>query len=498
MVGWVSTDDHHAAGLVQLLQRADRLRQLHQRQDPLLHARAAGGRDGDERQRRPPPRCSQARANFSPTTLPIEPPMNEKSITASRHGCDSIRAVADDHRVAEARRDLGLGEALRVGLEVEEVERVARAEIDVRPPRSCPRRPAARSARRPDREMVAALRADAEVRLQLLVAIVRTAVGHVLGCFLAVPSSSVGRLCSIETSILSVADICAILDPPSRNRVTGRPRRRAGASAPTSASSRKPVKPEPRQIGSRPDDVAEELLRLGQRRTTRLGHEDRELAGSEHVAVERHVDAVAARRGRGRGRRRSRSPRGTRARAGRGCGRRRGRRPRGSTAPASIAIRSGIPHALPGGRATRACSGRRGHRARRPRAGRRARREAANRTDVRSSSTRRARAGAQAGCGSAPRPDPRASPPRSSQPPGYGQREQGRVGHRLAAVAPGARDADESGRVLAAAAVALVLVVDRDGRERAAVRAAGAQRAHAVAPTCCSAGRRAARPARRA
>ena len=28
---------------------------------------------------------SQARENFSPTTLPIEPPMNEKSITASSH-----------------------------------------------------------------------------------------------------------------------------------------------------------------------------------------------------------------------------------------------------------------------------------------------------------------------------------------------------------------------------------------------------------------------------
>ena len=29
---------------------------------------------------------SQARENFSPTTLPIEPPMNEKSITASSNG----------------------------------------------------------------------------------------------------------------------------------------------------------------------------------------------------------------------------------------------------------------------------------------------------------------------------------------------------------------------------------------------------------------------------
>ena len=39
------------------------------------------------------PRCaapSQARENFSPTTLPIEPPMNAKSITASSHAFPSI------------------------------------------------------------------------------------------------------------------------------------------------------------------------------------------------------------------------------------------------------------------------------------------------------------------------------------------------------------------------------------------------------------------------
>ena len=35
---------------------------------------------------------SQARANFSPTTRPIEPPMNPNSITASWHGSSSIAA----------------------------------------------------------------------------------------------------------------------------------------------------------------------------------------------------------------------------------------------------------------------------------------------------------------------------------------------------------------------------------------------------------------------
>jgi hypothetical protein len=35
---------------------------------------------------------SQARASFSPTTLPIEPPMNEKSMTASSHAWPEIEA----------------------------------------------------------------------------------------------------------------------------------------------------------------------------------------------------------------------------------------------------------------------------------------------------------------------------------------------------------------------------------------------------------------------
>ena len=36
--------------------------------------------------------ASDARENFSPTTLPIEPPMNAKSMTASSHRRPSIAA----------------------------------------------------------------------------------------------------------------------------------------------------------------------------------------------------------------------------------------------------------------------------------------------------------------------------------------------------------------------------------------------------------------------
>ena len=41
--------DERAARVVEVLDRGDRLRQLHQREDPLLHARAARRGDGDER-----------------------------------------------------------------------------------------------------------------------------------------------------------------------------------------------------------------------------------------------------------------------------------------------------------------------------------------------------------------------------------------------------------------------------------------------------------------
>ena len=49
VVGCARTRDQRAAGVVQILDRGDRLRQLHQREDPLLHARAARGGDRDER-----------------------------------------------------------------------------------------------------------------------------------------------------------------------------------------------------------------------------------------------------------------------------------------------------------------------------------------------------------------------------------------------------------------------------------------------------------------
>ena len=144
---------------------------------------------------------SQARANFSPTTLPIEPPMKAKSITASSHGSPSIAAAADHHRVAEPGRDLRLGEPLGVGPQVEEVERVVRAQLggllDERALVGELRDPLAGV----HREVVAALRADAEVRLQLVVAVVRAAARARVRMSLRRPVAAGAFLCSIETSI---------------------------------------------------------------------------------------------------------------------------------------------------------------------------------------------------------------------------------------------------------------------------------------------------------
>src|SRR5437773_2651527 len=52
------------------------------------------------------------------------------------------------------------------------------------------------------------------------------------------------------------------------------------------------------------------------------------------------------------------------------------------------------------------------------------------------------------------------------------------IRHRLAAVAPGLRDAHEPRRELPPAGVALVARAERDGSERAAIRTAGAETRH--------------------
>ena len=56
------------------------------------------------------------------------PPRNEKSITESATGVSPIAHDADERRVAQPGGPLGRREPLRVGLRVDELERVGRLE----------------------------------------------------------------------------------------------------------------------------------------------------------------------------------------------------------------------------------------------------------------------------------------------------------------------------------------------------------------------------------
>ena len=75
--------------------------------------------------------CSAARVTFSPTTAPIEPPMNPKSMTQMATGISGDGAGAPQRRVAHAGRCLGGGQPVDVGLAVDEAERVHRLEAGV-------------------------------------------------------------------------------------------------------------------------------------------------------------------------------------------------------------------------------------------------------------------------------------------------------------------------------------------------------------------------------
>ena len=103
--------------------------------------------------------------------------MNAKSMTASSAAFPSIIRLADQDRLAETRLHLRLRQALRVGPQIEEVERVLGAELG----RFLDERALVGERRDPrtsaHREVVAAVRTDPERRLELVVPVVRGARG---------------------------------------------------------------------------------------------------------------------------------------------------------------------------------------------------------------------------------------------------------------------------------------------------------------------------------
>ena len=139
--------DQRAAGVVQVLDRADRLRQLHQREDPLLHARAARGRDRDERH------AALRGALAGPRELLADDAAHraahEARSPSPRAGTAVSSIAARPITIASPSPvdDLRLGEPLGVRPQVEEVERVVRAQVGGLLHEAARRRRAARSAR---------------------------------------------------------------------------------------------------------------------------------------------------------------------------------------------------------------------------------------------------------------------------------------------------------------------------------------------------------------
>ena len=118
---------------------------------------------------------SAARENFSPTALPIEPPMNAKSMTASSQGRRSIAAApatsASPSPVAISAWAIRSVYAFRSKNESGSAERRS-ASSSTNVPRSASWEIRSRARHG---EVVVALGADPQVRLELVVAVVRPA-----------------------------------------------------------------------------------------------------------------------------------------------------------------------------------------------------------------------------------------------------------------------------------------------------------------------------------
>ena len=247
------------------------------------------------------------------------------------------------------------------------------------------------------------------------------------------------------------------------------------ATSPASASPRNPVSPSPASGRFATIGGASPPPRRG--RPTGLRHEHRELAGPQHVAVERDVDAVAA-----------------------------------VERPVDVVVDPGRSEIRELGRIEVAGADERdvggrdgpridGHPQRHPPGV--ARRRRVDRVEVpmsvepddRNAPGPRGKAHDRAEMGTTAAPEHERECRQVAALGGHlvlegcllehgrlriGEREPRSCGHRLSSLAPRARHPHEPRRKLAAAAVALVPRVDRDGGERPTCGTAGTKRAHAI------------------
>ena len=212
-------------------------------------------------------------------------------MTASSTGWPSIAACPTTIASPRPGVELRLGEPLRVRPQVEEVERVVGADVgrllDERARVGVPRDP--RAGRH--REVVAAVAADPECGLELVVAVVRAALGAGVRVLLRLTGAE--RACARPGRRSGPRPLVELRPPPVRDgcrsaapRPSACPRRVRARSL--RAEATRPVKPAPTGRGKR----REQPLELVGGEPARLGHEDVELRRVDHVEVERDVDVV--------------------------------------------------------------------------------------------------------------------------------------------------------------------------------------------------------------
>jgi hypothetical protein len=166
--------DEPAACVAQVFDGADSLRQLHQREDPLLHAGAAGRRDRHERDAalgRALARPHQLLADDAPHRPAHEREVHDRELT----GAVGDRGGPDHHGVAKACGQLRLDEPLRVRAQVEEDERILRAQVGRLLGEAAPVGELRDALPRLERKVVAAVRAHVQVARELVLAVMRVA-----------------------------------------------------------------------------------------------------------------------------------------------------------------------------------------------------------------------------------------------------------------------------------------------------------------------------------
>ncbi len=210
-------DERHAGG-AQALEGGQRLGQLHQRERALLHPGAAGRADDDERDARGEGVLGGA------GDLLADDRAHRAAHEPEVHDAQGDRRAAHRRgpphgRVAHAGRRLGGDEPVRVGLLVDEAERVDRLEAGValRPRPGVEQQLEPRLGRQP--EVVAAGRADPKRLVELLVEqhrLARRALGPQVGRVDVAPGAERRQLDRHQTSLVrATARAARAIGPPA-------------------------------------------------------------------------------------------------------------------------------------------------------------------------------------------------------------------------------------------------------------------------------------------